>query len=638
MSRYGRDRASVRGLQRLMVAVGLVLFALWTVFLGEAVAQSDVDDEIVYLDPNGTIRVIDPTPRGGDLQVNWFSPTSGWVDFTLADVTNDGDSEIIAVRPLGAGGQLAIFDPVAIGADDDEVQLLDGVPWAIIYERQLETSPRLVATGEFDLGRTGPEIIFDRFLLPESRNVFEDSRRFTILRQPSGQTRAEEWEIQRTWDTGNPWNWIDTGNFDDRGSDEIVLVAEEIGTISVFRVGDGFERIFRHSYPENAWRVARFGQFGAGGGEELGAVRAADFPLASAWVFRWEDGEVLDRYAERLIPSPRIMFWADISGNGDVEMVMLRSVPQELGQRPRLFIRDNSNDTIILNDQQLDVDNGYTAGAGGDADGDGRDEVVIMRNNRIRVYTEPERATSNVEYDVDTDAAHILMGNLDAAGVARESRLGVSQSMITATLRAGQTATAVRVDVADVTRGMAVPFSIRIDDAQEWVAVDASSSSTPATLSVVLDAAGMQPGIYQGEIVLQPSGSGVSDEPATIDLRLQVESGITTNPAGLVFEYYPCEEPLGVRTLPVTVDGPEGVAYRTAIAGNPGWVSVVPANGTLPEILTLTVDPAQRPADLATATLVLTVDLPNAPGTEEVREVVLVCAQDRKVLPFVASP
>lgn len=626
------------GPRRILAAVGLAMLAVWGVVVQPVTAQTDVNDEIVYLDPTGTIRVVDPTPRSEDVEVTWFSPTSGWVDFAVADVTNDGDDEIIAVRPLGAGGQLTIFDPVAIGADDDDVQFLDGIPWAILFELVLETTPRLVATGEFDLSRTGPEIIFERLLLPEERNDFGDSRRFTILRQPQDQTRGEAWDTQTTWDTGNVWTRVDAGNFDNLGIDEVVLVDEEIGNLSIYQVGDGFERFYRNSNESNAWRVARFGQFGAGGGEELGAVRTADFPLASAWVFRWDDDEVLDRYAERLIPSPRYMFWADINGNGDDEMAMLRSVPQELGQRPRLFIRDNGNETIILNDQQLDVDNGYLAGTGADTDGDGRDEVVIMRNNRIRVYTEPERATTSEEFDVETDSEHILAGNLDAAGIARESRLGVSQSVITATLRAGQTADVVNVAVTDVTRGSTIQFSTSIDGADEWVAVDVLGSSTPSTLAVVLDAVGLQPGAYRGQIVLTPSGSGVSSEPAVIDLQMQVNSGVTISPAGLLVEYNPCEEPLGIRTLPVSLSGPEGTAYRTAIEGSPGWVSVVPSSGSLPETITLTIDPAQRPADLATATLVVTVDLSNAPGTQELREVALVCAHDRKTLPFLASP
>src|SRR5688572_27862148 len=72
--------------------------------------ELDRDDEIVYLEPNGVIRVFDPTPPAGGLQVEWFSPTCGWSALTLADVTDDGDVEIIAIKQERDGGRLTIFD------------------------------------------------------------------------------------------------------------------------------------------------------------------------------------------------------------------------------------------------------------------------------------------------------------------------------------------------------------------------------------------------------------------------------------------------------------------------------------------------------------------------------------------------
>lgn len=624
--------------RRLFAAVGLAALCVGVLSAGPVAAQVDDDDEIVYLDPNGVIRVIDPRPPSDALKVSWFSPSGGWVDFALADVNGDGDSEIIAVRPESEGGRLVIFDPVAVGADEEDVEFIDGVPWATIFELPLETAPRLVTTGEFDLTRSGPEIIFDQFVPEEERTIPDDSRRFTILRQPEGERRGEAWETQTTFSTGNDWTWIDAGNLDGSGIDEIVLVDSARGNLSVYRVGDTFTRLYRNSSVENEWRVARFGQFTAGGGEELGAVRTADYPLASAWVFRWQGSGLADQFWETLIPSPRYMFWADISGNGDVEMVMLRPVPQELGQRPRLFIRDNGNDTIRLNDLVLDVDNGYMAGDGGDIDGDGRDEIVIMRNNRIRVYTEPELSTASIEFEVETDSRHIFLGNLDAAGLARSPQLGATESRITATLRVGEKGETVEVEVSDVTQGTSIPFNIDIEGAEEWASAEASRTSTPATLSVTLDATSLQPGDYQGAIVLRPTASGSEIAPWTIQLRLQVESGISTTPAVLFVEVAPCEEPFNVRTVPVSVEGPEGVAYTTAIEGGPDWVTVAPRSGTLPENITLTVDPAERPQDIATATLILTLDLPNAPGTQEQREIILACASDRKFMPVMRTP
>ena len=39
------------------------------------------------------------------------------------------------------------------------------------------------------------------------------------------------------------------------------------------------------------------------------------------------------------------------------------------------------------------TDNGYRAGAAGDIDGDSRDEIVIMRDNKIRTYPDANVST-----------------------------------------------------------------------------------------------------------------------------------------------------------------------------------------------------------------------------------------------------
>ena len=69
---------------------------------------------------------------------------------------------------------------------------------------------------------------------------------------------------------------------------------------------------------------------------------------------------------------------------------------------------------------KLDVDNGYRAGAAGDVDGDGKDEVVLVRDNRIRVYYSTEIHGSAryfyIAYTLNTNKAAVEVGNLDKNG------------------------------------------------------------------------------------------------------------------------------------------------------------------------------------------------------------------------------
>src|SRR3712207_466402 len=77
-----------------------------------AAPSQDPDEEIVYIDADGVIRVLDTRVTGGNPEIKWFSPDSSWRDFALGDVNNDGDQEIVAIGGGRDDGKLAVFDPV----------------------------------------------------------------------------------------------------------------------------------------------------------------------------------------------------------------------------------------------------------------------------------------------------------------------------------------------------------------------------------------------------------------------------------------------------------------------------------------------------------------------------------------------
>ncbi len=170
---------------------------------------------------------------------------------------------------------------------------------------------------------------------------------------------------------------------------------------------------------------------------ELAAVRETKLPFPSLYVIQYANANWTDAYSEYNDPPPDAVWFADITGNNDDEVVVLRRVPAEVGTRPHLFVRDNGNDVIRLGELRLDADNGYRTGTGGDFDGDGRDEIAIMRDSRIRIYTEPERSAEKVDFDVSTNSALIRAGNLDANGLADASRFAASPGMISDALPTG---------------------------------------------------------------------------------------------------------------------------------------------------------------------------------------------------------
>ena len=618
----------------MVVLLGLVLSAIS--YAPAVLAEDDAtnnDDEIVYLDPNGVIRVFDPSPSISLAQVDWSSPDGGWSRLALADFTGDGDMEIVAIKPEGEGGRLTIFDPVARDSADDQVEEIDGVPWIMLYDATLPRPPRLLATGEFDEARTGREIIYS-YALADNRD------RFVVLRQTEGGGRA--WEEQRTWELSGRWTAMATGNIDAANAinpiDEVALVSHDRGELSVYRIEPSVSQYFENTNKNNRWENVAFGQFVLGDGAELGAVRDADLPLASVWIFMNNGSTMVDHFSDRLSPSPEVVFFADIGGNGDEELVVLRQVRQELGPRARLVIRDNGNDSLSFTEQLLDGDNEYQGGAAGDVDADGRDEIVVIRNNRIRIYTAPESSAAYREIERGTNRRMVQLGNVDATGLGLTPRLRASETVLHASLEPGEEESAVQeVTLEDVASGANLSFVAILQDAEGWATLSQSGDVTPATLSVTFSATGLQPGEYTGRIVVDVQASGVENDPLAIDLVLTVEPVVTGDPASVDFVYFPCTEPLPVQNQMVALQGPDQTNYTAAIEGAPSWVTVAPEAGVLPAAVNISVDPSLRPSDIAYADLLVTVDLPRVPGIVNRVPIHLICAKNRVYVPMIAD-
>ena len=96
----------------MLVTSALVLALLPSVAAPQTKVQAQtIDDEIVYIDGAGVIRVLD-TNQAGTKLIQWFSDEDGFYDFALGDVNNDGDQEIIGIKGTGAAGKLVVYDPV----------------------------------------------------------------------------------------------------------------------------------------------------------------------------------------------------------------------------------------------------------------------------------------------------------------------------------------------------------------------------------------------------------------------------------------------------------------------------------------------------------------------------------------------
>jgi uncharacterized protein (TIGR03437 family) len=143
--------------------------------------------------------------------------------------------------------------------------------------------------------------------------------------------------------------------------------------------------------------------------------------------------------------------------------------------------------------------------------------------------------------------------------------------------------------------GSAVSFTVTATSQGNWLAATPvnGATSTPATVSVSISPSGLQPSMtpYTGTVTLTPS----SGNPTTISVSLTVTPGasLVVSPTTLTFSNVQAGGATTSQTLSVT--GASGATF-SATSDSP-WLTVSPTSGSVPNTLTVTVNPANLAAN-----------------------------------------
>jgi uncharacterized protein (TIGR03437 family) len=133
-----------------------------------------------------------------------------------------------------------------------------------------------------------------------------------------------------------------------------------------------------------------------------------------------------------------------------------------------------------------------------------------------------------------------------------------------------------------------VPVTFGVTSPGNWLQLSPVRGTTPATIVVTANPAGLPPGTYGGNIAV--STFGVTN-PVSIPVTLTITGApqLTVAPTQLFFAY-----PIG-GTAPaaqtLTLSGNDGPLAFTASAGSL-WLGVTPSSGTTPATLAVSVNPA----------------------------------------------
>ena len=133
-----------------------------------------------------------------------------------------------------------------------------------------------------------------------------------------------------------------------------------------------------------------------------------------------------------------------------------------------------------------------------------------------------------------------------------------------------------------------------------WLSVATAGNSTPGSVSVTVNPAGLGPGTYQGKVSV--SSSTATNSPITVPVTLTVSL-----PQSIPFVYQIASPPPAQVCFPLT-STPSGASFSTSASTDSGssWLTVTPASGVTPSNVCILSSPVGMPLGQYSGTVTIT--------------------------------
>lgn len=541
----------------------------------EEVEQATQDDELVLLESDGRIKVVDPYVPSGYQEVDWQSDTTGWTAVTVGDFNGDGDDEILATK----GNLAKLFDPVV---QPGQVEV-DG-QWTIGSAYEWYD----MATGDIDGdGR-------DEIVLLRSDDAPGNIKSHVLVYD--GNATGTSWTLLRDMGHGTRWLDVELGDVTGDGRDDIALVRNgEPGAkdrLLLILNPTNWSTLHEKGYTFDWLELELINTHKVSGADRIEIVLSRQDVLGylpSVLVFRWAGGTALeDVWGGTFFPYFTDIEGADLNGDGDEELVMYRNrtdVDITLTSRNIAGVAMRSFEPTGANSPYA----GWLDLEAGDLEGDGRDEVILVRTSKYRVYDMPE--ASDHFYEVGGSfRGDFAVGNIDGPGVAAGPTLGVDPTTLTFTFE-GFNPPAQPVYISNTGLGDEFTWTATVTQGADWLSISPASGTTPATLNVSVDGTLLSTGTYQGQIRIDAE-AGVGDSPQYVNVTLQVtvvQPRLGVIPDALTFEMDQGKTNPSPQLVEVKNLGGGAPLNWTATLDAP-WLSIIPTSGTTPTPVYVQVD------------------------------------------------
>ncbi len=535
-------------------------------------------DQVVVLTTAGQIVVTDVVPQAGMVVANWNSGTdTGWEYIAAGDFKGDGHESIVAI----GGNRLKVFDPFPQPGQT-----------AVTFERTLTTGGvyERIATGDFNKDGRDEIVATATAYTPGYVNqlwVYDVTSSMPVYFEQFASS----------------WQAITTGDFNGDGYDDLALVRNVAGQPSLVKVYNGrdWSVIAEAGYGYPWITVAAGRLLGASQPDKLALLRTGvEANLDSLIMLNVASGGFSDvfpgQYGNfRYFPNFTSLALGNLALDGYDQIFMLRD-PVEAG---RVGLLMASPAVIPPRWIEIPLETGGAAWKQvrtGDLNGDGRVEVVILRGDRFRVYTQIWQNDNYVEVTgnfrtppAGTDWPVMVLANLDGPGIPAGPTLSVTPGSLSFDLNYGAVSPVRTLNVVNAGTAASFQWQAEVTQGSAWLRIDPASGTTPGQIAVTV-LTNIMPSSYTGNIRVSATDPSVRNSPVDIPVTYQLTgTGLLVTPSRLDFDVE-WGQPGPSLPVSIAIGGAGQTQWTAEVLAGAGWLRLSATGGTTPSTLYVSVN------------------------------------------------
>jgi len=502
-----------------IVAVPLAgLIMTPTTVSAEPLAPAAVtDEEIILIDDVGRLKVDDPFTPAGIKKVEWNSGGDvGWSALAAGDMNGDTAAEIVAI----GNNRLKVFDPVVLPGF---------APVGFEYILTGERLWRLIGTADFD-GDGRDEIIATH---DEPNSNAEVAMVF------DGGANGTTWVLARQFSTDSSWQALATGDVNGDGYSDLTFVRDHFSNITTYSGRDWSVMADRPQEGQDwSWTtlaIGRIATFYVGNQIALSRINVGT-SLPSVIYFRVSGNQ----YVNLVDNTPYVYnppFTSLSLGDFNADTVQETAVLRDPGSASVSLLVINPTGQPMRQFQQAtgSGSSAYRQVRCGDLDGDGKDEIVIIRSDRYRIYTRPATDDSYVDIignltvpPTAMDTPAFAIANVDGPGVPAGPTLKVDPQSLTFNLPYAGTSPAQNVSITNVGGTGSLPWLSSVVAGSNWLRLSKTSGGTPDSLGISVNSTAVRPDVYVGTIRI------TAQDPTAINPVQDITVNLTLTDPGFI--------------------------------------------------------------------------------------------------------